>query len=88
MTDKLVVGHIDAIRHMSGLMAQTNDHACDEANRVPVATMAQVLWEAGYRFDTEARTQWLIVEMRSRLRGDEELGKMFLELLALLGADA
>ena len=88
MTDKMVVGRIEAIKHMAGLMAMVNDHACEEANGVPVATMAKALWEAGYRFDTEARTQWLIVEMRSRLRGDEELGKMFEELLTLLGASA
>lgn len=85
MSDKLVVGYRDAMKHMSQTMSAVCDHSCHEQNGVSYATMAKALWNAGYRFDTEARKQWLIVELRSCLDG--ALSEMFAELLKLVGED-
>lgn len=85
MADKLVVGHRDAIKHMAGIMSSLDEHRCDDQNGVSYATFAKAMWEAGYRFDTEARKQWLIVELRSSLDGT--LSEMFGELLKLMGEE-
>lgn len=83
--DKLVVGYRDAMKHMSQVMSAVCEHRCDDQNGVSYATMAKALWNAGYRFDTEARKQWLIVELRSSLDGS--LSEMFAELLKLTGEE-
>jgi hypothetical protein len=83
--DRLVVGYKEAIRKMCSEMAGVNDHNCDEATPMGLPAMAKALWNAGYRFDPEARKQWLIVELRSSLDGS--LSEMFAELMMLMERD-
>lgn len=88
MSDKLVMGYREFVRAVADGLSATDDHSCQEQDGVKYKEMAKVLWASGYRFDPEARVQWLVVEMRSRLAGNEELTAMFGELLTLLEVEA
>lgn len=81
MADKLVVGHQEFVRDVSGRLAATDAHSCQEQDGVDYKRMARDLWAMGYRFDAGARRAWLIVELRSRLSGEE--ADMLAELLRL-----
>jgi len=85
--DKLVVGHQEFVRTVAGGLAQADDHSCEQQTRPDYKAMAKVLWASGYRFDKEARVQWLAVELRGRLAGNEEIVGMVNELLTLLEVD-
>lgn len=87
MTDRLVVGYQEFVRTVADGLSATDDHSCAEQDGVKYKDMAKSLWASGYRFDPEARIQWLTVEMRSRLAGNQELTDMLAELLKLMGRD-
>jgi len=87
MSDKLVVGYQEFVRTVAGGLATTDKHDCEGGERPDYKEMAKVLWASGYRFDPEARKQWLVVELRSRLAGNTELTDMLGELLTLSGYD-
>lgn len=83
--DRLVVGYSKFVKDVSALIGAEDDHSCHVEDKVPYSDMAKELWNAGYRFDPEARIQWLIVELRSILDGSPS--EMFSELLSLLGVE-
>lgn len=86
VSDKLVVGHQAFVKAVAGRLATKDEHSCQEQDGVDYKAMARDLWDAGYRFDSEARIQWLVVELRSRLAGTA-VSEMFGELLELLEVD-
>ena len=83
--DRLVAGYQEFVRTVAGGLATTDGHDCDQGERPDYKAMAQSLWASGYRFDPEARKQWLVVELRSSLDGS--LSEMLNELLGLMGVD-
>lgn len=85
MTDKLVVGYQEFVRTVAGGLEATDEHSCQEQDGVDYKAMAQSLWASGYRFDPEARKQWLVVHMRANLPAD--LQDSFREMLSLFGYD-
>jgi len=85
MTDRLVVGYQEFLRTVAGGLATTDQHDCEAGERPDYKAMAQTLWASGYRFDPEARKQWLVVELRSKIA--PELQGEFAELLGLFGYD-
>lgn len=85
MSDKLVTGHQEFVRTVSAGLEATDQHSCQEQDGVDYKAMAKVLWASGYRFDPEARKQWLVIELRSKMPA--EMQGHFAELLTLLGVD-
>lgn len=85
MADKLVVGYQEFVSTVSGGLSATDEHSCQDQDGVDYKAMAQSLWASGYRFDPEARIQWLVVEMRAKL--DESQVGYLNELLRLMGRD-
>jgi len=85
MSDRLVVGYNEFVRAVAGGLATTDGHLCEKEERPDYKAMAKVLWASGYRFDPEARKQWLAVELRSTLP-PEQLD-LFNELLTLAGIE-
>ena len=85
MSDKLVVGYQEFVRTVSDGLSQTDDHSCQEQDGVDYKAMAQSLWASGYRFDPEARKQWLVVELRAKMSA--EMQPVLAELLTLLGVE-
>lgn len=85
MSDKLVVGYQEFVRTVAGGLEATDEHSCQEQDGVDYKAMAQSLWASGYRFDPEARKQWLVVHMRANLPAD--LQDSFREMLSLFGYD-
>lgn len=88
MTDKLVVGHKAFMDDVRRLLEATDVHSCQEQDGTSYGAMAKELWARGYRFDPEARKQWLIVELRSCFKKEDYTSKLFSELLALLEVEA
>lgn len=84
--DRLVVGYQEFMRTVSGGLAATDDHDCEQQTRPDYKAMAQSLWASGYRFDPEARKQWLVVELRAKMPA--EMQPVLAELLSLLGAES
>jgi len=85
--DKLVVGYQEFRRTVAGALAASDGHSCEQQTRPDFKAMATQLWNMGYRFDPEARVQWLVVEMRGLLSG-MDAGVYFEELLKLLEVEA
>lgn len=85
MTDKLVTGYQEFVSAVAGGLAATDEHSCQEQDGVDYKAMAKTLWASGYRFDPEARKQWLVVHMRANLPAD--LQDSFREMLSLFGYD-
>lgn len=83
--DRLVVGYQEFIRTVAGGLATTDDHSCEQGERPDYKAMAQSLWASGYRFDPDARKQWLVVELRSKT--PSEMQSYLNELLRLLGVE-
>ena len=81
--DKLVVGYRESVRDMCAAMSSVNEHSCHDQNAMGIPEMAKALWASGYRFDPDARIQWLLAELRSSLDGS--LSEMFNELIRLIG---
>ena len=86
--DRLVVGYQEFVRAVSAGLEATDEHSCQNQDGVDYKAMAQSLWASGYRFDSEARKQWLVVELRSRLAGNKEITDMLGELLQLTGFES
>jgi len=84
MSDKLVVGYQEFMRTVAEGLEATDQHSCQEQDGVDYKAMAQTLWASGYRFDPEARRQWLTVELRAKMPA--ELQAYLAELLELLDA--
>jgi len=84
MSDKLVVGYQEFMRTVAEGLEATDQHSCHEQDGVDYKAMAQTLWASGYRFDPEARRQWLTVELRAKMPA--ELQAYLAELLELLDA--
>ena len=84
MSDKLVVGYQEFVRTVAGGLATTDKHDCEAGERPDYKAMAQTLWASGYRFDPDARRQWLVVELRAKM--PDELQGYLAELLELLDA--
>jgi hypothetical protein len=82
--DRLVVGYQEFIKAVAAGLATTDDHDCEQQTRPDYKAMAQTLWASGYRFDPEARRQWLTVELRAKMPA--ELQGYLAELLELLDA--
>lgn len=82
MKDKLVVGYQEFVRQVADGLSATDGHSCAEQDGVQYKDMAKTLWASGYRFDPEARMQWLIVELRSNMPA--ELSGHFEELMTLM----
>ncbi len=85
MSDKLVTGYQEFVRTVSAGLEATDQHSCQEQDGVDYKAMAKVLWASGYRFDPEARKQWLVIELRSKMPA--EMQGQLAELLTLLGVD-
>lgn len=85
MTDRLVVGYQEFLRTVAAGLDATDEHSCQEQDGVDYKAMAQTLWASGYRFDPEARKQWLVVELRAKIA--PEFQAEFAELLGLFGYD-
>lgn len=85
MADRLVVGYQEFVSTVSGGLSATDEHSCQDQDGVDYKAMAQSLWASGYRFDPEARIQWLVVEMRAKL-SESQVGHLN-ELLRLMGRD-
>ena len=83
--DKLVVGYQEFVRTVAEGLSATDDHSCQNQDGVNYREMAQTLWASGYRFDPEARKQWLIVEMRAK--GSAEMIVHLNEMLKLMGVE-
>lgn len=83
--DKLVVGYQEFVRTVAEGLSATDDHSCQNQDGVNYREMAQTLWASGYRFDSEARKQWLIVEMRAK--GSAEMIGHLNEMLKLMGVE-
>jgi hypothetical protein len=83
--DKLVVGYQEFVRTVAEGLSATDDHSCQNQDGVNYREMAQTLWASGYRFDPEARKQWLIVEMRAK--GSAEMIGHLNEMLKLMGVE-
>lgn len=79
--DRLVVGRQRFVKDVAIRLHATDEHSCEQQTRPDYKAMARDLWALGYRFDPEARRQWLIVELRSKMPA--ELQEMFAELLRL-----
>jgi hypothetical protein len=84
--DKLVVGYQEFVRTVAFGLEATDTHGCQEQDGVDYEGMAKTLWASGYRFDPEARTAWLIVELRAN--ATKEQAAYLNELLGLLGVEA
>lgn len=80
--DKMVVGYQEFVRNVSEGLSATDEHSCQEQDGVDYKAMARTLWASGYRFDPEARRQWLTIELRSRCGPDVQ--PLLAELLSLL----
>jgi len=85
MTDKLVVGYNEFVSQVATGLEATDEHSCQDQDGVSYKAMAKTLWASGYRFDPEARRQWLVVELRSKM--DPALNDYFEELLRLFEVD-
>lgn len=83
--DRLVVGYQEFVKAVAVGLEATDEHSCQEQDGVDYKAMAQTLWASGYRFDPEARKQWLVVELRSKTPSDMQ--SYLNELLSLLGVD-
>ncbi|QKY78542.1 hypothetical protein SEA_DRYAD_4 [Streptomyces phage Dryad] len=83
-SDKLVVGYQEFVRAVAGGLEATDEHSCQDQDGVDYKAMAQTLWASGYRFDPDARRQWLTVELRAKM--PTELQAYLTELLELLDA--
>jgi hypothetical protein len=86
MSDRLVVGYQEFVKAVASGLEATDVHSCQEQDGVDYKAMAKTLWASGYRFDPQARIQWLTVELRSSLDGS--LSEHLNELLTLLGVEA
>lgn len=75
MADKLVTGYQGHTKKMAEILGDGEF----ERDR------AKALWNAGYRFDPEARIQWLVVHLRANM--DTDLTDAFRELCELIGID-
>lgn len=81
--DKLVVGYREFVKNVSRALEEAgSDHSCQDQNAMGYPEMAKALWACGYRFDPEARVQWLVTELRAILE-PREAGRLN-EVLGLL----
>lgn len=85
VSDKLVVGYQEFVRHVAEGLSATDEHSCQDQDGVDYKAMAKALWASGYRFDREVRIEWLVVELRSKMPA--ELQPLLAELLSLMEAE-
>lgn len=74
-------GRQEFSRKVAGLLSANDDHSCVDQTRPDYKGMARELWAMGYRFDPEARKQWLVSHLKANMPAD--LQDAFAELLEL-----